>query len=768
MQSSVFMKKTSIVFVMLFLCQITLAQTNQLWKGYFSFNGIIDVTQSATSFYAASENALFIKNTVSGDVSTLNTIDGLSSQTISAIYQSSVHSKTMIGYENGLLLIIDKNNKIFKFVDIINKQIPPNIKKINHFYEYQNIVYISGDFGIVQFNLSSQLFGDTYFIGTMPAEIKVNQTTVYKGFLYAATNEFGLKRADISNQNLIDANNWTTVATGNFVGVNAIGDFLVCSQLFGENSKSTDGTNFSTLLPFSNPAVVDIRICQDQIILTTPNSITVYNNNLNIVRQVSASQIPNIASIFTASTIVGNTLFIGTKENGLLTTEINNNSTFVSITPSGPTFNNIFSINATTSNLWAVYGDVTESLEPLIKQRGYSKYTTVNGWKNYPYSAVSDAPDLVRVTVNPSNTNQIFIASHGNGLLKIEDEVVTTHYKPENSGLEYLPADPTYKSCRIEEAAFDKKGGMWLTNGLLKSPLKVLLANGTWQSYNMESVLTDFFVIARFTKLLIDKNSTKWMVARGEGLIGFNENFNNKFKKIPVGEEDGNVPSIVQALAIDNRNQVWIGTRRGLRVLSSVDSFLDDEPMKAKSIIIIDNGLAQELMYEQFITDIVVDGANNKWIATADAGVFQFSPNGQETLQRFTAENSPLPSNTVNDVDINPLTGEVFFATNKGMVSFKGTAIKAANDLENVVVFPNPVRPDFEGNVTITGLTNKANVKITDIEGNLVHEQISEGGSIEWNTTAFGKYRVASGVYMVFIASRDGELTKTKKVMIVR
>ena len=762
------MKKTSIVFVMLFLCQITLAQTNQLWKGYFSFNGIIDVTQSATSFYAASENALFIKNTVSGDVSTLNTIDGLSSQTISAIYQSSVHSKTMIGYENGLLLIIDKNNKIFKFVDIINKQIPPNIKKINHFYEYQNIVYISGDFGIVQFNLSSQLFGDTYFIGTMPAEIKVNQTTVYKGFLYAATNEFGLKRADISNQNLIDANNWTTVATGNFVGVNAIGDFLVCSQLFGENSKSTDGTNFSTLLPFSNPAVVDIRICQDQIILTTPNSITVYNNNLNIVRQVSASQIPNIASIFTASTIVGNTLFIGTKENGLLTTEINNNSTFVSITPSGPTFNNIFSINATTSNLWAVYGDVTESLEPLIKQRGYSKYTTVNGWKNYPYSAVSDAPDLVRVTVNPSNTNQIFIASHGNGLLKIEDEVVTTHYKPENSGLEYLPADPTYKSCRIEEAAFDKKGGMWLTNGLLKSPLKVLLANGTWQSYNMESVLTDFFVIARFTKLLIDKNSTKWMVARGEGLIGFNENFNNKFKKIPVGEEDGNVPSIVQALAIDNRNQVWIGTRRGLRVLSSVDSFLDDEPMKAKSIIIIDNGLAQELMYEQFITDIVVDGANNKWIATADAGVFQFSPNGQETLQRFTAENSPLPSNTVNDVDINPLTGEVFFATNKGMVSFKGTAIKAANDLENVVVFPNPVRPDFEGNVTITGLTNKANVKITDIEGNLVHEQISEGGSIEWNTTAFGKYRVASGVYMVFIASRDGELTKTKKVMIVR
>ena len=762
------MKKVVFIFMILTMPQCIVAQTNQLWKGYFSFNGIKDVSETNTSFFAASENALFIKNTVSGDVKTLNTIDGLSSQTISAIYQSPIHNKTMVGYENGLMLIVDKDNIIFKFVDIVNKQIPPNIKKINHFYEYQNTIYISCDFGIVKFNLSTQLFGDTYFIGTTPSEIKINQTTIFKGFIYAASNQFGLKRADITNPNLIDVNNWTTVATGNFVGVVATENFLVSSQLSGENSRSADGLTFSTLNPSSAPAAVDIRVSQGQLIITSPNKIVVYNNNLNIVSQILASQIPNISAVFTTATIVGNSLFIGTAENGVITTSTTNNSTFEFITPSGPTFNNIFSINATTPNLWAVYGDVTESLEPLGKRRGYSKYTNEAGWKNYPFSAVSNATDLVRVTVNPNNINQIFIASHHDGLLKIENEVVTKHYKPENSGLEYLTiADPNYKSCRIEEAAFDKKGGLWLTNGLLKSPLKVLLANGSWQSYNMEAVLPDFFD-ARFTKMMVDKNSTKWMVARGNGLIGFNENFNNKFKKIPIGEDDGNLPNIVQTAAIDNRNQIWIGTRRGLRVLSSVDAFLDEEQMKAKSIIIIDNGLAQELMYEQFITDIVVDGANNKWIATADAGVFQFSPNGQETLHRFTAENSPLPSNTVNDVDINPITGEVFFATNKGMVSYKGTAIKAANDLENVMVFPNPVRPEFEGNVTITGLTNKATVKITDIEGNLVHEQISEGGSIEWNTTAFGKYRVASGVYMIFISSREGELTKTKKLMIIR
>lgn len=762
------MKKIIFFLVILSLPQCLTAQAGQLWKGYFSYSGIKDVSQTNTSFFAASENAIFVKNTISGDVRTINTIDGLSSQTISAIYQSPIQNKLLIGYENGLLLIVDKDNKIYKFVDIINKQIPPNIKKINHFYEYENSIYISCDFGIVRFNLSTQLFGDTYFIGTSPSEIKVHQTTVFRGFLYAATDQFGLKRADITNPNLIDANNWTTAVTGNFNGVVSTANFLICSQGGGQNLSSSDGISFSTLNPFSAPAAVDIRICQNQLVITSPNKIVVYNENLNVITQVLANQVPNISCVFTSATIVGEKLYMGTAENGVITTTVTNNSLFDFITPSGPILNNIFSVNATTPNLWAVYGDVTESLAPLGQRRGYSKYTVDAGWKNYPYSAVSDAADLVRVTVNPFNINQIFIAAHGDGLLKIENEVVTKHYKPENSGLEYLPfSDPNYKSCRIEEPAFDKKGSMWLTNGLLKSPLKVLLANGNWQSYNMEALLPDF-MDARFTKLLVDKNSTKWMVARGNGLIGFNENYNNKFKKIPVGEDDGNLPAIVQAAAIDNRNQIWIGTRRGLRMLSSVDAFLDEEQMKAKSIIIIDNGLAQELMYEQFITDIVVDGANNKWISTADAGVFQFSPNGQETLHRFNAENSPLPSNYVNDVDINPLTGEVFFATNKGMVSYKGTAIKAANDLENVVVFPNPVRPEFEGNVTITGLTNKANVKITDIEGNLVHEHISEGGSIEWNTTAFGKYRVASGVYMIFVSSRDGELTKTKKVMIVR
>ena len=127
-----------------------------------------------------------------------------------------------------------------------------------------------------------------------------------------------------------------------------------------------------------------------------------------------------------------------------------------------------------------------------------------------------------------------------------------------------------------------------------------------------------------------------------------------------------------------------------------------------------------------------------------------------------------MPSNYINDVKINSKTGEVFIATNKGLVSFGGIATEANDDLSNVYVYPNPVRPTYTGTVKVAGLIDKANVKITDIEGNLVYETTSSGGTIEWDTKAFGKHKVASGVYMIFVASEDATDSTVKKVMIIR
>jgi len=762
------MKKLFYSLLILLLTQMGFSQNNLLWQGYFSYNEIKDISVSPTTIFAASENALFSKNKVDNQIVTTNTVDGLSGQTISSLYHSTAFNKTLVGYENGLVIVINESDsKMLNVVDIINKQLPSNRKKVNHFMEFEGIVYVSCDFGIVQFNLKTMLFGDTYFIGNGGAEISVRQTAIHNGYIYAATNT-GVRRALISSKNLNDYKQWELVTAGNWSGVEAFGTELIAVDDSGKvNRYNASSNTFILFVTLSQPAV-DIRVNENYLILTTANTINVFNKQFALARQLNSNQIPEYSAIFSCAASIDDVLYIGTKENGLLTSTIAIASTFENSTPMGPSRNNIFAFQTTSSSLWAVYGDYDVSYNPYdLDSYGISKFSQ-SGWLNIPYKSVLDAKSICRITVNPNKEDEVYASSFFSGLLKIEADTPAFLYNQANSGLESLKfAGTNYIDVRINGAAFDKSGDLWVTNSRVKNGLKVLRTNGQWQSFSTENIL-DASEDNSFGRMVIDNKGTKWMATNRDGVVGFNES-NNTFKKITMGTEKGNLPaSDVRAVAVDNRNQLWIGTIKGLRVLSNVGSFQTDNQLTASPIIIVDDNLAQELLYEQFITDIAVDGANNKWIGTADSGLFMVSPNGQETKYHFTINNSPLPSNIINDIDINSVTGEVFIATAKGLVSFKGTATQANEDLTDAYVYPNPVRPDYEGTVKIAGLINKANVKITDIAGNLVFEAISEGGTIEWDTTAFGKYKVASGVYMIFISAQDGVETKVKKVMIIR
>ncbi len=744
------------------------AQSNLLWQGYFSYNEIKDLSESPTTIFAASENALFSKNTTTSQLKTTNTIDGLSGETITSLYYSTASNKTLVGYENGLMIAINEaDGSMLNIVDIINKQLPSNIKKINHFMEYEGIVYVSCDFGIVQFNLATMLFGDTYFIGNNGAESSVTQTAVFNGYIYAATID-GIRRADITNKNLIDFNQWTIVASGTWSSIEAFGTELIAINTSGYIHQYNAGSNSFIGYSALTSAAVDMRKTDNYLVVTTVNSVYFYNNQMALVRKIDSGQIPGINASFTCATTINDVVFIGTKENGLMSTTISVTSAFENSTPIGPSKNNVFALQVTTNALWTVYGDYSGTYNPYpLDSYGISKFSST-GWLNIPYEKVFGAKSISRITVNPNNENQVYASSFFSGLLKIENDLPKILYNQTNSGLESITfLGPTYIDVRVNGAAFDKSGNLWLNNSLIQKGLKVFKADGQWQSFSLDGILNKS-IDASMGRLIIDKNSTKWWCTNTDGLISYNESI-NKFKKITTGSDAGNLPTTdVRAIAVDSRNQLWIGTTKGLRVLSNIGSFLTEGQMTTNPIIILEDGLAQELLYEQFITDIEVDGANNKWIGTADSGVFLLSPNGQETKYHFTINNSPLPSNTINDVDINSITGEVFIATAKGLISFKGTATAANEDLNNVYVYPNPVRPDFEGTVKIAGLLDKATVKITDIEGNLVYETTSEGGTIEWDTTAFGKYKVASGVYMIFISAQDGIETKVKKVMIIR
>ncbi|KAB1156022.1 type IX secretion system anionic LPS delivery protein PorZ [Flavobacterium luteum] len=758
------MKKHCLFFFFLWAIQFSFSQNSALWKGYFSYNEIKDLSQSSDKLFAASENALFYKNSISGEISTTNTVDGLSAQTISSIYHSPNFKKTLVGYENGLMTVInEKDNSILNVVDIINKALPSNIKRINHFMEHNGIVYISCDFGIVQFNLSTLQFGDTYFIGDSGSQISVTQTTVFNDKIYASTLTNGIRSAEISNPNLNDYNQWVLIVSGNWSSIETFHSELIAIDTSGYIHKYNSVSNsFAVYLQLPSKAV-DMRKTDNYLLITTAYSVFIYNKQVTLIRQINSNQITDFSPNFTCATSINDIVYIGTKQNGLINTTISESSTFENSTPSGPLRNSVFALKTTPTSFWAVYGDYDSVYNPYPKDSyGISKFNKA-GWLHIPYEKVFGSKSLISIAVDPNNENKVYIGSLDSGLLKIENDTPSFLYGKTNSSIEAISDNDTW----VNGLVFDKTGNLWINNSLVENGIKTLKTKETWLSFSIKPILSNPNKTI-FGRMEIDKNETKWVATNKNGIIGFNEN-GKVLKKITVGSDAGNLPIDDARVATpDNNKQLWIGTTKGLRILSNIDSFFSDEQLTANPIIIVEENLAQELMYEQFIIDIVVDGANNKWIGTADSGVFLVSPDGQQTIHHFTINNSPLPSNTINDIDINGETGEVFFATTKGLVSYKGTSTDANETLNNVYVYPNPVRPEYTGTVKISGLINKATIKIADIEGNLVYETTSEGGTIEWDTTAFGKYKVASGVYMIFISAQDGIETKVKKVMIIR
>jgi hypothetical protein len=164
---------------------------------------------------------------------------------------------------------------------------------------------------------------------------------------------------------------------------------------------------------------------------------------------------------------------------------------------------------------------------------------------------------------------------------------------------------------------------------------------------------------------------------------------------------------------------------------------------------------------------MVVDGSNRKWIGTEKGGVFLISADGSQQIQNFNIDNSPLLSNTIFSIAINSESGEVFIATDEGLVSYRGDATDGTDVYGKVYAFPNPVRPNYTGPIAIKGLLRDADVKITDIAGRIVYQTKANGGTAVWNGNDFNGERARTGVYLVFSTNSDGTQTNVTKIMLV-
>lgn len=768
-----------------------------LWTGHYSYNDIVDVVSGNNKIYAAAQNAIFEYDTLTEELKTITTVQGLSGEDIKTIAYSEVYQYLLVGYETGLMEVYSETDEsVLTVVDILEKEnITPVNKSINHFYEHEGLIYISTDYGVSIYDLERLEFGDTYFLGNGGSQITVNQVSVLNDEIFVAClNNNGIKKANLNNPNLIDFSQWETVIVGDFYTMNTLNNRLY-SVRSNNDLYEINGASVNTLLTF--PLLPkDTEVSNSNLIVSTENTVYVYDTDILLINSFQPNA--EFETTFTSGTQVNDFIYIGTSDLGVLRSSINDNSSYSEIKPNGPLFNQTFRINAETEVVWASFGDYTQSLNPSpFRRRGLS-YFVDDFWESIPYDSVLGARNLSEISINPFNPNQVFISAFNDGILEINDFEPTILYNEDNSGLESLiiPSAPNFKSIRVSASTFDRNGVLWSLTARAPNPLKSYDPNsGSWQGHDfstiIEDALTDEF---GFFDIAIDNNGTKWIGGYSNGLYAYNENIGSDPLR-NISSEEQNLPfPRVNALEIDNRNQLWVGTFSGIRILFNTSGFYDDPNPTLSSIIILEDGIPKELLEGQSITDIEVDGSNNKWVGTVDSGVFYFSPDGQRTIYHFTSDNSPLPSNRINDISIDPNNGIVYIATTKGLLSFRAGGSKPEETLENAFVYPNPVRPEYDllgfndlndinKGVKISGLTDSVNVKITDIEGNLVAEAQSnvnlkssnanynfaiDGGTAVWNGKNLANSVVRSGVYLVMISDLDSFETKVLKVLIVR
>jgi ligand-binding sensor domain-containing protein len=458
------------------------------------------------------------------------------------------------------------------------------------------------------------------------------------------------------------------------------------------------------------------------------------------------------------------TLWVADRNNGLVM--INSSETRY-LKPDGPSNIYVTSLEVEKDILVAVAGGITSGLNNLFRIGELYRYKEKE-WSNWTNSNIKD---LINIAFDPQDPSHYYIATWGYGLLEFKDEVLVNQYRTENSSLQsILQGD----FIRIGGLVFDRDNNLWVSNSGVSEPLSVLKTDGEWQSFEIANAVN----APNIGEMIFTEDGNLWMILPGGyGLFVFNSNGtvsnedDDEYKKLSVVDIDNSVISnFIYSIAQDRQGNIWLGTNKGIVVYYSPSRVFNSNEFYAQTILVPRNdnsGFGDPLLGTETVTAIKVDGANRKWLGTRNGGVFLVSEDGLKQIHAFNIDNSPLLSNSINDIAINENTGEVFFATNSGIISYVSDAIGPDDDFSDVYVFPNPVRETYFGDIVITGLIENAYVKITDLNGNLVHETRSLGGNAIWNGNNLSGKRVSTGVYLVFLTNEDGSLTHVTKLLFI-
>jgi hypothetical protein len=738
------------------------------WRDHLPYNHANHLVEYDNHIYCAtSDGSVFSFDTQDNSIKKHSKVNGLSDADVSTIGFSAATQTLFIGYKNGNIDLV-KNDSVFNIPDIKRKMIIGE-KSVNNVFFLNNYAYLACGFGIVLCDLTRREIKDTYFFGSGGAQIYVNDITSDGLFLYAATRE-GIYKAEISNPNLLDFNAWEHLLTlpdpeaeYRFVAWYNNTLFTVFSNPVSgfDDIITVDGSGWEIWTKSYSDIFGYLGEQHGYLVFSSASRTKVYGAGEELVRD--------------NSTYYGKHALFDSKQglwyadpiSGLVRIDASGNGTV--IVPDGPAFLTVGDIEILSGNLWA--GGGTDA----SKWTGYGAYSFINEkWTAYNRNtipAMENFLNISEIAIDPLDPWHIIGGSYGYGIAEFKNGVLIDIEDETNGIFLTVPGyEGTPGYVRVTGTDYDAEGNLYISTSNSEQAVYRKMSGKDWEALQFD--YEGFGFNTNVGEILATTGGQFWLLVEGSGVFVFKENDDGSFQERLFAARN-QVPVLldrVYAIAEDKEGYIWVGTNKGPAVYfnpseifeaGTVTGYQPEIPRNDGTLIV------DLLLSTEKINDIEVDGANQKWFATENSGVFLVSPDGKKEIHHFTAENSPLLSNNVQTLAANDKTGEVFFGTDKGIISYRGIATVGGDDFGKVYVFPNPVRENFDGDITVTGLAGNVNVKITDIAGNLVFETTSLGGQAVWNGRNFRGDRVQTGVYLVFCTNDDGSKTHVTKLLFI-
>lgn len=780
------MKKERIIaFLVLFFAfsRLSAQLAMEHWKTHFSYGKVDCIVSATENVYALSKGVLFSVNKEYQSLDFYSKISGLSDVRISYIAYSEKIKALVILYENANIDLLYDNGEVENIPDISRKNLAYS-KNVNYIYFKDNDAFLCTDFGIVVLDLKRKEISETYFLGAGGSAVTVNSFCYWNGYYFATTKD-KLYKAN-SKSLLVNFENWeedASVGVGDKQSVFVFADSLWLLK------------NDSTLYCYSSDAwharnslgrVGKVKVEDDfLLVFSSANSLKKVDKTF-AVEEIGKFGVND--AIFDKA---NNTYWLATSAD-VRAYDFSTKRIAV-YKPNGPFTNYNYEMQFVNESLYVLSGcrwqDYGRAGYIDMYENGEWTYLAPKDMKAIPANTTVLAEllpnGLVDIAIDPQDATHFFIAAWAQGLYEFRNKTFYKLYNADNPIIESAlpekyPERGFYNYTRVGAVAFDANGVVWFANDYATNVMKYITPQGVVGNYDVG------FGTLSTQKILVSNQNTnqKWvLVSRDDQgsscLFVFDDGgtltttADDKKRKFAFFvDQDGKVltPNFTWTMTQDHDGAIWIGTSSGLIVANNPENIFALNYHFEQIKIPRNDGTdeADYLLANEGINVIKVDAINRKWIGTNSSGVFLVSADGTEIIEHFTTENSPLPSNTILSIAINSQSGEVFFGTDNGIVSYQSDTAEGREDFSEIRAYPNPVRENFTGLITIAGLLDNTNVKIVDMAGNLIYTTTSNGSLATWDGLRSDGKLVSTGVYFAICTTDNKKVYARTKILIAR